>query len=175
MRERERPEPSPWVSRLKRDHVSVLLLYQKEKFLFGKLTTNTTKTVQTLRRSGEGLAKAALDGAHAGTVGTNITDASDDGTSSTSRGSGVGRRSRGGRSISRRSVGLGGRGVAGDGAAVSGAVLGDGHSLEHGVRLLGSGVDGEGHALAAVVALTAVKPFRIYQYTGWLTGCGFER
>lgn len=51
---------------------------------------------------------------------------------------------------------------AGDGS--SGKVtsaLGDGVGLELGMGLLGSGVDGEGHAAAAVVALSAEHPERV--------------
>lgn len=40
----------------------------------------------------------------------------------------------------------------------AGAVLGNSHLLEVGLGLLGSWIDGESHALTAVVTLLAVKP-----------------
>lgn len=65
----------------------------------------------------------------------------------------------GGRSSSGSISGRRGRSTTDDGAVGSGSVLGNGKGLEHSVGLLGGGVDGEGHALAAVVALLAEEPF----------------
>lgn len=48
--------------------------------------------------------------------------------------------------------------VAGDGTTSAGAVLGNGHLLEHGLGLVGSRVDGESHTLTTVALLTAVEP-----------------
>lgn len=98
--------------------------------------------------------EAALDDARARAVGTDLADAGDE-ASVDSRGGSL---SAGGGS-SRRSVRVGSGSVAGDGTAGTVTLLLDGEGLKHGVGLLGGGVDGENHALSAVVALAAVEPF----------------
>lgn len=128
---------------------------------FSLLTRKTTESADTLglgRREGT---DGAGDSADAGTVldralahcGSSSSTSS--ASSSTSSASG---------STAAGGVWWGGAGsgrslAAGDAGAGAGAVLGDGHGLEHGLGLSGGGVDGEGHALAAVALLLAVEPW----------------
>lgn len=59
-----------------------------------------------------------------------------------------------------RSSAGGSRLTSDDDSSSSGTLLSDGHLLEHGLGLVGSWVDREGHSLSAVVGLSAVEPKR---------------
>ena len=132
-----------------------------------KLTSYTSEGGDALlgRRERAGTAD---DRACAGAVG--VDGASSDGDTgggggrSGSSGGGGGAEGGGeGRAAGRAAGrGSGGRGasVAGDGASGTLSLLSDGVGLELSLRLVGGGVDGEGHALSAVAGLAAVEPWR---------------
>lgn len=156
-----------------------------------KLTSNAAERVEALGRGIRESTAGALDGALARAISVDGALAHDnaasdggavangDGSGRADNSVGAGRGVDGARSSSRGSGRLGGinglrsgggssggsgsrASSAGDGS--SGKVtsaLGDGVGLELGMGLLGSGVDGEGHAAAAVVALGAEHPERV--------------
>lgn len=122
------------------------------------LTTNTTKGIHTLGRNiGEGTGSAS-DSAHARAIGVDLADTSHDVSSclgsSTSDGCGTAAANGRRRSCGRSS----GSGTAGDATVGAGAILRNSLGLELSMGLLGGRVDGEDHALAAVVSLLAVEP-----------------
>lgn len=122
-------------------------------------TAVPTETITALNGSVGEAAEAALNGADASTISADLADTTDDtSVGGTAGGSGSGRDGEGDRGRS-AGVGVNCGTVTGDGAAGEVALLLDGERLEHGVRLGCRGVDGEDHALSAVVALTAVEPF----------------
>jgi hypothetical protein len=136
--------------------------------LDGEGAGNAAERANALGLDDREAASAAADHADTLAVLDNAV-AGDDGVVTTSRRRGLSRGSLGGsisgrrvgrRSISRRGLGgLVGRGAADDGSALAVTLLSDGELLEHGLGLLRGGVDGEDHALTAVVALPAVEPY----------------
>ena len=125
-------------------------------------TTNATKGTDTLSRSRELIAvECTRDEAVARSVGEDSANALDDARCGRCTRGNSSRGSSNGRSTCRRSTRSGGGsgGATSDGAAATVAALINGQRLEHGVGLVSGRVDGEDHALAAVVGLTAVEPF----------------
>lgn len=129
-----------------------------------KLTAKPAKAVAALNGLVGEPTDAALHGANARAVGSDLADAGGDACvdgagSIGGGGTGWGDNS-GGRigGTAGTSVGVSVGRVASDGTTRALAVLLDGKRLELCVRLLGGGVDAEDHTVAAVVALAAVEP-----------------
>lgn len=129
----------------------------------GDTTGDAAKRAGALGRDGEVSIELARHDALAVALAVESADALDEarvlrGVGGGARGDGASGRGRRAGSGSTASGGSSSRSTTGDGAAATLALLANGEGLEHGVRLLGGGVDGEDHALSAVGALTAVEP-----------------